>query len=63
MNIRPAPLPDAEYIDEPIDWAAISPEERAFIQEGIDAIDRGEFITHEEMQVEFQRMRDRLAKR
>lgn len=67
MSTRPAPPPtEADFIDEPItdaDWAAMSPEERAFLQEGIDALDRGEFITHDEMKLEFQRMRDRLADR
>ncbi len=65
MNIRPVPpVIEPDCIDDPItdaDWAAMGPAERAFLQEGIDAVDRGEFITHEEMKQEFQRMRDRLA--
>lgn len=67
MNTRLAPPEiDPEVFGEPItdaDWAAMCPEERTFLQEGIDALDRGEFITHDEMKLEFQRMRDRLAAR
>ncbi len=65
MNIRTAPPElDPEIFGEPItdaDWAAMSAEERAFLQEGIDELDRGEFITHEEMKREFQQMREKYA--
>ncbi len=31
----------------------------AFIQEGIDSIERGDYLTQEEMAVEFKRMREK----
>jgi toxin ParE1/3/4 len=65
MNVRPAPpLPADAVIDEPITdagWNAMSVAERAFLQQGIDALDRGEFISHDEMKREFQRMREKYA--
>ena len=65
MNVRATlPLPADGWIDEPItdaDWAAMSAEERAFLQEGIDELDRGEFVPHAEMKREFQRMREKYA--
>ena len=48
----PPPHGDDDFIDEPItdaDWAAMSDEERAFIQEGLDAADRGDLVPHEEV--------------
>ena len=65
MNVRPAlPVPDETIIDVPIteaDWAAMSAEERAFIQVGFDEIDRGEFVTDAEMQVFFEKLREKYA--
>ncbi|MBC7520292.1 MAG: hypothetical protein H7268_04260 [Sandarakinorhabdus sp.] len=66
MNVRPAPpLPDDGVIDVAItdaEWAAMSPAERAFIQVGVDELDRGEFVTDAEMQVFFEKLLDDLAK-
>ena len=66
MNIRPAPpVIEPDYIDEPItdaDWAAMTAGQRALIQEAIDEVDRGEFITHEQMNLEFQRLREKYAR-
>jgi hypothetical protein len=67
MNVRPAlPLPDDGVIDAAItdaEWAAMSPEQRAFIQVGFDELDRGAFVTDDEMQVFFAKLLDDLAKR
>lgn len=66
MSTRPAPDVelDPAIFGVPItdaDWAAMSDAERAFIQVGIDELDRGEFVTHEEMKREFRRMREKYA--
>lgn len=66
MSTRPAPEAelDPEIFGVSItdaDWAAMSDAERAFIQVGIDELDRGEFVTHEEMKREFKRMREKYA--
>ena len=66
MNIRSAsPVAQPDFIDEAVtdaDWAAMSPGQRALIQESLDELGRGEFYTQEEMKQEFQRLREKYAR-
>lgn len=61
---RSPPLADSDFVDEPItdaDWAAMSDAERAFIQEGLDAADRGDLMPHDEVMTYLHRLRDEFA--
>ena len=60
------PMTEVDIVDEPItdaDWATMSDAERAFIQAGIDAIDRGEIITQQDMERHFDSLLADIAKR
>ncbi|WP_188763276.1 hypothetical protein [Sandarakinorhabdus glacialis] len=65
MSTRPAPDTelDSEVFGVPVDWATLSSEEQAFLQEGIDDLDRGAFVSHAEMKLEFKRMREKYARK
>ncbi|PZN97565.1 MAG: hypothetical protein DCF31_00155 [Alphaproteobacteria bacterium] len=66
MSSLPAPpVTEPDFIDEPVtdaDWAAMSPGQRALIQEALDELDKGEHVSHDEMKREFQRLREKYAR-
>ena len=57
--------PSDDFVDQPIsaaDWAAMSASERAFLQVGIDELDRDEVISNDAMQAYFATLLDHISK-
>lgn len=68
MSTRPAPETelDTQRFGVPItnaDWAAMSDAERTAIEVGIAELDRGEFVTQDEMKLYFAELLERIAAR